>query len=118
MSRDPRQFAGDDFCYLTTTGRVTGRPHTIEIWFALDGASLYMLSGSHTSDWVKNLLRAPDVSVRLGDTTFAGRARVVERADEDALARRLVLAKYQPRDGDDLTEWGQTALPIAVDLSV
>jgi len=118
MSRDPRQFASDDFCYLTTTGRVTGRPHTIEIWFALDGDSLYMLSGSHTSDWVKNLLRAPDVSVRLGDATFAGRARVVERADEDGLARRLVLAKYQPRDGDDLTEWGQTALPIAVDLSV
>jgi hypothetical protein len=24
------------FCYLTTTGRRTGRAHTIEIWFALD----------------------------------------------------------------------------------
>ena len=26
----------DDFCYLTTRGRVTGAPHEIEIWFALD----------------------------------------------------------------------------------
>ena len=29
--------ADDDFCYLTTTGRVTGEPHEIEIWFAVDG---------------------------------------------------------------------------------
>jgi hypothetical protein len=53
--------AREDFCYLTTTGRVTGRPHTIEIWFALDGATLYMLSGGREhSDWVKNLKRTPD----------------------------------------------------------
>ena len=113
----PQQFADDDFCYLTTIGRVTGQPHTIEIWFALDGDTLYMLSGSHTSDWVKNLLRAPDVAVRLGETTFAGRARVVAQADEDALARRLVLAKYQPRDSDDLSSWARTALPVAIDLA-
>jgi deazaflavin-dependent oxidoreductase (nitroreductase family) len=110
-------FAAEDFCYLTTIGRVTARPHTIEIWFALDSNSLYMLSGSHTSDWVKNLMRAPDVTVRLGDALFAGRARVVEQADEDALARHLVLAKYQPRTSDDLAEWAQTALPVAVDLA-
>ena len=113
-----QQFDDDDFCYLTTTGRVTGQPHTIEIWFALNGATLYMLSGSHSSDWVKNLLRAPEVAVRLGATTFAGRARVVAQADEDALARRLVLVKYVPRSSDDLADWGRTALPVAVDLAV
>jgi len=118
MTSDPQQFADEDFCYLTTIGRVSGRPHTIEIWFALDGYVLYMLSGSHSSDWVKNLLRSPEVTVRLGDTTFATRARVVEHAGEDALARRLVLAKYQPRDSDDLADWGRTALPVAVDLVV
>jgi deazaflavin-dependent oxidoreductase (nitroreductase family) len=117
MSRDLQQFTTDDFCYLTTTGRVTGQPHTIEIWFALDQHMLYMLSGSHTSDWVKNLLRTPDVAVRLGETTFAGRARVVAQADEDALARRLVLAKYVPRSSDDLAGWGRTALPVVVDLA-
>jgi hypothetical protein len=30
--------ASQAFCYLTTTGRVSGRPHTIEIWFARRGA--------------------------------------------------------------------------------
>src|SRR3954471_5240254 len=117
MSPDLRQLA-DDFCYLTTTGRVTGQPHTIEIWFALNGRTLYMLSGNHGSDWVKNLLRRPDIVVRLGERSFAGRARVVSQASEDALARRLVLAKYEPTSGDDLSDWGRTALPVAVDLAL
>jgi deazaflavin-dependent oxidoreductase (nitroreductase family) len=96
---------------------VTGQPHTIEIWFALDGKTLYMLSGGgDKSDWVKNLKRAPDVKVRLQHTHFSGQARVVEDRQEDALARRLVVAKYTPRYSDDLTEWGRTALPVAVDL--
>jgi deazaflavin-dependent oxidoreductase (nitroreductase family) len=118
MTIDPQRFADDDFCYLTTTGRVTGRQHTIEIWFALNGRTLYMLAGGGTSsDWVKNLLRTPVVSVRLREVTFQGAGRVVESADEDALARRLVVDKYQPRDSDDLAEWGRTALPVAVDLA-
>jgi deazaflavin-dependent oxidoreductase (nitroreductase family) len=117
MTIEPAQFTGDDFCYLTTTGRVTGRPHTIEIWFALNGRTLYMLAGGGTSaDWVKNLLRTPAVLVRLRDVTFRGVGRVVEGVEEDTLARRLVLDKYQPRDSDDLGEWGRTALPVAVDV--
>jgi deazaflavin-dependent oxidoreductase (nitroreductase family) len=117
MTNDPLEFADQDFCYLTTTGRVTGRPHTIEIWFALAGHTLYMLAGGRDSaDWVKNLVRIPEVTVRLDHLTFAGRARVVELAEEDGLARRMVLAKYQARDEDDLEEWGRTALPVAVDL--
>ena len=119
MPTDPQQFADDDFCYLTTTGRVTGRPHTIEIWFALEGHTLYMLAGGgDSSDWVKNLLRSRDVTVRIGDTTYAGLARIVERAEEDALARRIVVAKYQPGYGEDLSGWGRESLPVAVDLIV
>lgn len=31
--------ASEAFCYLATTGWISGRPHTIEIWFALDGST-------------------------------------------------------------------------------
>lgn len=117
MAVELQQFVDDNFCYLTTTGRVTGRLHTIEIWFALQGRALYMLAGGrYDSDWVKNLLRTPEVRVRLREQVLAGRGRVVEQPDEDALARALVVAKYQPRDSDDLSEWGRTALAVAVDL--
>jgi hypothetical protein len=56
------------------------------------------------------------VSVRIADHTFAGRARIVDDRDEDARARELLLAKYSPGYGGDLSGWEKTALPVAVDL--
>lgn len=111
--------AGEAFCYLTTTGRVTGRPHTIEIWFAIENRTLYMLSGNggdERSDWVRNLMQTPDVAVRIADTEVSGHARIIEEPSEDALARRLLLEKYEPTYAGDLSDWGRTALPVAVDL--
>jgi deazaflavin-dependent oxidoreductase (nitroreductase family) len=94
VAPDLSSLAGEAFCYLTTTGRVSGRPHTIEIWFAINESTLYMLSGNgprHRADWVKNLMKTPAVSVRIRDREFSGMARVVEDRDDDALARRLLL---------------------------
>ena len=80
MTGNLGSLAGEDFCYLTTTGRVSGRPHTIEIWFALNESTLYMLSGGmDRSDWVKNSLHLPDVTVRIKDRVFAGKARANRR---------------------------------------
>ena len=108
-------FANEEFCYLTTTGRVTGKPHEIEIWFGIESGTLYMLSGGRDgSDWVKNLVRNPVVKVRIADRAFEGRARVVEDSEEDALARRLLVEKYERRPGS-LSNWRRTALPVAVD---
>ncbi len=118
MDVDLRDLAQEDFCYLTTTGRVTGRPHEIEIWFAVEGRTLYMLSGGRDrSDWVKNLRRNPEVMVRIASERFDGRARTVEDPKEDALARRLLVEKYERTPGH-LANWRRTALPVAVDLVV
>ena len=37
------RLAGEDFCYLTTVGRRSGKRHTIEIWFARENGALYLL---------------------------------------------------------------------------
>src|SRR5262245_41423755 len=117
MPLDLGQFTDFDYCYLTTAGRVTSRPHTIEIWFAVNGQTLYLLSGGgKKSDWVRNLQHTPEVSVRLNHAYFTGSARIVEDRNEEALARRIVVAKYTPRYKGDLSEWGRTALPVAIDL--
>lgn len=109
--------AGEDFCYVTTVGRRSGKPHTIEIWFAVDGDVAYLLSGGgDRSDWVRNIAADPEVSVRIGLVRFRGRGRTVTDQEEDALARRLLLEKYAPTYSGDLDEWGRTALPVAVDL--
>jgi deazaflavin-dependent oxidoreductase (nitroreductase family) len=118
MPADPLTLAGEDFCYLTTVGRVTGKPHEIEIWFAIDGHTLYMLSGGRDrSDWVKNLRRTPEVTVQIAREHFEGQARVILEVEEDALARRLLVEKYERRPGS-LANWRRTALPVAVDLAV
>ena len=114
---DLRALDNEQYCYLTTTGRVTGWPHEIEIWYALEGATLYMLSDSDRSDWVKNLRRTPEVTVRIAGETFDGRARIVGDRGEDELARRLLAQKYE-RDPGSLSDWRRTALPVAVDLAL
>jgi deazaflavin-dependent oxidoreductase (nitroreductase family) len=116
---DFRGLAEESFCYLTTTGRVTGRPHEIEIWFALvpETHTLYMLSGGgDRSDWVKNLRRNPKVTVRIAEGRFAGLARGARDAEEDELARRLLVEKYESGPGR-LENWRSRALPVVVDLT-
>ena len=112
------RLAREKFCYLTTTGRRTGRPRRIEIWFAAaaDGSDIiYMLAGGRErAGWVRNLHAEPRVTVEIGDRRFAGVARIVADPTEDGTARRLVYEKY--RHDDDLEEWRDTALPVAIDL--
>jgi deazaflavin-dependent oxidoreductase (nitroreductase family) len=105
-----------DYCYLTTTGRHTGRPHRIEIWYALADGVAYLLSGGgDRSDWVRNLMISPEVTLQIGELRKTTLARVVTDADEDALARRVVVDKYTPRYRGDLTDWGKTSLPVAIE---
>ena len=112
-----RYLAGEQFCYLTTTGRRTGKPHTIEIWFALEQSTLYLLSGGGDgSDWVKNLQWEPAASVRIGLLEVLGRARFDLNPEEDELARNLLLEKYRPTYKGDLSRWGKESLAVAVDL--
>lgn len=109
-----------DVCYLTTTGRKTGLPRTIEIWFGADGkaSTIYLLSGGgDQSDWVKNLVQDPRVKVQLGARDFTGSARILEEGEEDARARRLLAAKYQGwSEGKRLSGWARTSLAVAIDL--
>jgi deazaflavin-dependent oxidoreductase (nitroreductase family) len=119
MTLDP-SLAAKSYCYLTTTGRVTGQPHEIEIWFALSGRIVYLMNGDSESDagkadWVRNLRKQPSVTLRIADQTFDATARVVTDPEEDALARRLLMQKYATQE-QPLATWGRVALPVAIDL--
>lgn len=111
------RWAGEPYAYLTTIGRRTGRPHRIEIWFAAHDGRVYLLSGGRErSDWVRNLQANAHVTVELGYETHAGVARVLQPGTvEDQRARELLVGKY--RGGDNLNEWGRTALPVVIEFS-
>ena len=112
--------AGEQYCYLTTTGRRTGRAHTIEIWFAAqpESVTLYMLAGGRErADWVRNIGADPAVQIRVANQEFRGHGRVVTDPQEEQLARSLVVKKYYGRDRVHSTGWEAESLPIAIDLS-
>jgi deazaflavin-dependent oxidoreductase (nitroreductase family) len=99
---------------LTTTGRLSGRTQTIELWFAAYHDTVYMLSSRGAdADWVRNIDRDPEVELRIGRVSRLGHARRITEPDEDVRARRLVVCKYQPHAS---AAWGAKALALAVDL--
>jgi deazaflavin-dependent oxidoreductase (nitroreductase family) len=110
--------AGEENGYLTTPGRASGEPHEIEIWFGVEGEHIYMLAGGgEEADWVKNIRKSPEVTMRIGGVTFRGAGRVVDAGEEDARARRLLAAKYERwREGKLLSSWARIALPVAIDV--
>ena len=114
----PAHLAGEDYCYVTTTGRVTGKPHEIEIWFGVEGNTIYLLSGGgDKSDWVKNMRVQPQVKVRIAKRQFTGQVRFDLDAEEESQVRRMLAAKYQGwRKGRRLSEWARSALPVAIEL--
>jgi len=115
-----QKLKNEDYCYVTTTGRITGKPHQIEIWFGLDDNTLYLLSGGmDRSDWVKNLLKDPSVIVRIAKQRFKATARIVEDKEEETMARNMLADKYNERTvHGSLSKWARTALPVAIDLII
>ena len=120
MTEDgPARLFQAEFGYLTTTGRSSGLPRTVEIWFAGEGRSVYMLAdGREQTHWVRNIIAEPAVTFRIGELVIRGRGRVVSDPDEHARAARLLVDKYQPTYAEDLSGWGAEALPVAVDLDL
>jgi deazaflavin-dependent oxidoreductase (nitroreductase family) len=91
------------YLYLTTTGRLSGRPRRIEIWFTRQEGRYYLVAEHGLrAQWVQNLLADPAVRARVGTRSFRARARVVDRGAERDLAgavRRRSEAKYGWGDG-------------------
>lgn len=113
------RLADKDFAYLTTTGRRSGRDHTVEIWFALHEGRIYMLSGGgDRADWLRNLRKTPRVRLRIGTQATSAAARVLRAGTkEDQLARELLDGKYQGwREGKRLSSWARNSVPVVIEL--
>jgi deazaflavin-dependent oxidoreductase (nitroreductase family) len=101
-------------CRLTTTGRRSGRPHEVKLWFATIGDRIVLLASERdAADWVRNLIADPRVTVRIAGQRFEGRAQVLEGTNHDPVAREAMAAKYGTRW---LTRWLREGLAVAVDL--
>jgi deazaflavin-dependent oxidoreductase (nitroreductase family) len=91
------------FLYLTTTGRRTGTPHRIEIWYVQHNSRFYLVSQyGEGSDWVQNIKNDPKVTFEVRGSTFHGIGRLVKSKKEHALSRevsKLMEEKYHWSEG-------------------
>jgi deazaflavin-dependent oxidoreductase (nitroreductase family) len=89
--------------YLTTTGRSSGLPREIEIWFVTANGRLYLLAEHFRgANWVLNIESEPRVLIRLGEQQRRASARILDQARDGAawhLAQDLGRQKYGWGDG-------------------
>jgi deazaflavin-dependent oxidoreductase (nitroreductase family) len=72
---------------LTTTGRRTGALRRSSVRVVTVGQRGFMVAiGGETTDWLKNVLFNPRVSLRVGDRTRTGHARRPQTENEQATA--------------------------------
>jgi len=86
------QYARQSNIRLTTTGRKSGRKHTVTVWFvvaAADRIQVQHVQGD-TAHWYKNLVKQPDVEVDFGQGPLSGRATpITDRAQIREVLRRV-----------------------------
>ena len=74
----------DEFLYLTTTGRKSGKPHEIEIWYVAHGDCYYLCAEQRdSSHWVQNIRQQPAITIRVQGQVYTGTGRPLD-SDTDA----------------------------------
>jgi deazaflavin-dependent oxidoreductase (nitroreductase family) len=79
---------------ITTRGRRTRRPHTVTVWFVVDGPTLYLATLDTGRDWVRNAERTPAVDLDIAGLRLRGRVAPVTDAALDRHVRALFARKY------------------------
>jgi deazaflavin-dependent oxidoreductase (nitroreductase family) len=85
----------ESLIYLTVKGRKTGKPHTVKIWFTIGNSKVYVTSArGMDAQWMKNLRKNPEVTLRIGSTSLRGTAVWREDPGVESEILPLFLSKY------------------------
>jgi len=77
--------------YLTTIGRVSGTPHTVALRLVYYQGKFYASRRDARSDWCRNLLKNPNVTVEVQGERWRGKAQLVT---DHGLCRKISQLKY------------------------
>ncbi len=95
---------------LTTTGRKTGKAHSVWAKAVTYNDMIYFSRRNPNSDWLKNAIVNPEVSVEFEGKSFSGIARVV---DDNELSRKISSLKYTDKNRQD-----ESRIILEVKLSI
>ncbi len=115
---DLTRVANEKYLYLTTTGRRTGRPHTVELWFAVARGTLYLSHEGTYTDWMKNILRNPRVAFTIRDLTGSGLAHLVGQGDAFERGKSALYRKYYGDAGQAvIDDWFSESTVIEITVA-
>ena len=109
--------AQDRVIDITTTGRASGQPRRIEMWFHnLDG-ELYLTGTPGKRDWYANLVAHSDFTFHLKGSAVADLPARATPITEPA-ARQAILSRILPNLNrvDELETWMAASPLVAVNL--
>lgn len=84
---------------LTTKGRKTGNTHAVELRAVYYNKKFYFSRRNSNSDWLRNAITNPDVTVEYNSESHVGEASVV--TDED-LAKKISQLKYSDKRSEEV----------------
>jgi deazaflavin-dependent oxidoreductase (nitroreductase family) len=91
-----RRLVHNDMLLLTTTGRRTGRPHTVPLLYLGEGDTLVVIASYGGRDrhpaWYLNLVATPEVEVQVRKGRFRARARTAGPEERSSWWPRVVAA--------------------------
>lgn len=80
---------GNHISVLTTTGRRTGKSHSVTLKAVFYQGRFYFSRRNQNSDWLRNAIANPNVKVTFGDQIVLGKAQLVTDEDLAAVISKL-----------------------------
>ena len=79
---------------ITTRGRKTGNPHTVPVWFVVDGPALLLGTLDVKRDWVRNAAATPTVDIAIGTLRLRGQLSTITDPSTSQHFHELLAKKY------------------------
>lgn len=93
---------------LSTEGRRTGKKHSVMLRAVKYNDKIYFSRHRPDGDWFKNAMANPDVTIEYKDTTYKGKAKLVE---DEKIEQKISQLKYP---GEKRAEEKRVALEITL----
>jgi len=93
---------------LSTKGRKTGKQHSVMLRAVKYNNKIYFSRHRPDGDWFKNAMVNPDVIIQYKDTTYKGKAKLVE---DEKLGKKISQLKYP---GEKRADEKRVALEITL----
>ncbi len=91
-----RRLVRNDMCLLTTTGRRTGKRHTVPLLYLRDGDSVVVIASyggrRQHPEWYQNLMAEPAAELQILDNRLQVTARTADAAERAQWWPRIVTA--------------------------